>query len=208
MTAYDVAELRGHFPALSLTQDDRPRAFFDGPGGTQVPQEVIDAVVAYYRESNANDGGSFVTSHRSDAIVRAARAALVDFLNARSVHEIKFGPNMTTLTFHASRSIGASLSPGDEVLLTVLDHEANVSPWQLMAADRGAIVRTIDIREEDGTLDLDDFDRKLSNRTSSSRSAMRRTRSGRSTRSSTWSAGPTRSGPSRSWTRCTTRPMA
>jgi cysteine desulfurase family protein (TIGR01976 family) len=165
MSAYDVAELRSHFPALSLTQDDRPLAFFDGPGGTQVPQEVIDAVAGYYRESNANDGGSFLTSQRSDAIVEAARAALVDFLNARSTDEIKFGPNMTTLTFHASRSIGATLSPGDEVIVTVLDHEANVSPWQLMAADRGAIIRTIEIREDDGTLDLDDFDRKLTDRT-------------------------------------------
>jgi cysteine desulfurase family protein (TIGR01976 family) len=165
MTAYDVAELRSHFPALSLTQDDRPLAFFDGPGGTQVPQEVIDAVAGYYRESNANDGGSFVTSRRSDATVEAAREALVDFLNARSTDEIKFGQNMTSLTFHLSRSIGATLTPGDEVIVTVLDHEANVSPWQLMAADRGAIVRTIDIRADDGTLDLDDVDRNLTDRT-------------------------------------------
>lgn len=165
MTAFDVAELRRHFPALSLTQDGRPLAFFDGPGGTQVPQEVIDAVAGYYRESNANDGGAFLTSRRSDAIVREARAAMADFLGARSADEVKFGANMTTLTFHVSRSIGATLSPGDEVVVTTLDHEANVSPWRAMAADRGLTVRTVDIRPEDGTLDLDDLDAKLGERT-------------------------------------------
>lgn len=165
MTAYDVAELRSHFPALSLTQDGRPLAYFDGPGGTQVPQSVIDAVVRYYRESNANDGGAFITSERSDATVRAGRVALADFLNVRSPDEIKFGANMTSLTFHISRSIGATLAPGDEIVVTTLDHEANVSPWRLMAADRGLTVRTVDIHPDDGTLDLDDFERKLSRRT-------------------------------------------
>ncbi len=164
MSTYDVAEIRSHFPALSLAQDGRSLAFFDGPGGTQVPGEVIDAVARYYRESNANHGGAFITSQRSDAIVGAARDALADFLNARQPSEIKFGPNMTTLTFHISRSIGATLSAGDEVVVTVLDHEANVSPWRLMAADRGLTVHTVDIRE-DGTLDLDDLEAKLNART-------------------------------------------
>ena len=165
MTTFDVTEIRRRFPALELTLDGQPLAFFDGPGGTQVPQAVIDAVARYYRESNANDGGAFITSQRSDAIVRQARGAVADFLNARSVDEIKFGANMTTLTFHVSRSIGATLAPGDEVVVTILDHEANVSPWQAMAADRGLTVRTVDIRLEDGTLDLEDFDRQLSGRT-------------------------------------------
>lgn len=165
MTAFDVAALRQEFPALGLEQDGAPLAFFDGPGGTQVPQRVIDAVTDYYRTSNANDGGAFVTSRRSDAIVAEAHAALADLLNAGSPEEIKFGANMTTLTFHLSRSIGASLAPGDEVIVTTLDHEANVSPWRAMAADRGLTVRTVDIRPADGTLDLDDLRAKLSSRT-------------------------------------------
>jgi cysteine desulfurase family protein (TIGR01976 family) len=165
MTAFDVAALRREFPALSLQQDGRPLALFDGPGGTQVPQRVIDAVVGYYRTSNANEGGAFITSQRSDAVVDEAHLALADLLNAGSAEEIKFGANMTTLTFHVSRSIGASLEPGDEVVVTTLDHEANVSPWRAMAADRGLTVRTVDIRADDGTLDLEDLRAKLTPRT-------------------------------------------
>ena len=165
MNAFDVVALRREFPALGLEQDGRPIAFFDGPGGTQVPQRVIDAVTGYYRTSNANDGGAFRTSQLSDSIVAEAHVALADLLNAASAEEIKFGYNMTTLTFHLSRSIGATLEPGDEVIVTTLDHEANVSPWRAMAADRGLTVRTIDIRPEDGTLDLDDLRAKLSSRT-------------------------------------------
>jgi cysteine desulfurase family protein (TIGR01976 family) len=165
MIDFDVAALRREFPALRLEEGGRPVAFFDGPGGTQVPQRVIDAVVDYYRTSNANDGGAFGTSRRSDAIVAEARAALADLLNASSAEEIKFGYNMTTLTFHVSRSIGATLQPGDEVLVTTLDHEANVSPWRAMAADRGLTIQTVDIRPEDGTLDLDDLRAKLTSRT-------------------------------------------
>ena len=165
MTSFDVDVLRREFPALALEQNGRPLAFFDGPGGTQVPRRVIEAVTRYYRESNANDGGAFLTSRRSDAIVEEAHGALADFLGARSANEIKFGPNMTTLTFHVSRSIGATLSAGDELIVTTLDHEANVSPWRAMAADRGLIVRTVDIRTDDCTLDLDDLDEKLSART-------------------------------------------
>lgn len=165
MTDFDVAALRREFPALGLEQDGRPLAFFDGPGGTQVPQRVIDAVVGYYRTSNANDGGAFLTSQRSDAVVAEAHSALADLLNAASADEIKFGYNMTTLTFHVSRSIGATLEPGDEVVVTTLDHEANVSPWRAIAADRGLTVRTVDIRPEDGTLDLDDLRAQLSSRT-------------------------------------------
>ena len=162
---YDVAEIRSHFPALALTQDGEPLAFFDGPGGTQVPREVIDAVTGYYTDSNANDGGAFLTSQRSDEIIRRAHLGVAEFLNARSGHEIKFGANMTTLTFHISRSIGKTLKPGDEIVVTTLDHEANVSPWRAMAEDRDVTVRTVDIHPEDGTLDLDDLDRKLSDRT-------------------------------------------
>jgi cysteine desulfurase family protein (TIGR01976 family) len=165
MRPFDVDTLRREFPALAIEQDGRPLAYFDGPGGTQVPQRVIDAVVMYYSSSNANDGGAFVTSERSDAVVRAARVALADLLGAASPDEIKFGANMTSLTFHVSRSIGAMLRPGDEILVTTLDHEANVGPWRAVAADRGLTVRTIDIRPDDVTLVMADFERQLTSRT-------------------------------------------
>jgi cysteine desulfurase family protein (TIGR01976 family) len=165
MTSFDPTPLRAHFPALGQEQGGRPLVYLDGPGGTQVPRSVIDAVSGYYREMNANEGGAFVTSRRSDAMAAEAHAAVADLLGAASGDEITFGPNMTTLTFHVSRSIGATLSPGDEVVVTTLDHEANVSPWRAMAADRGLVIRTVDIREEDGTLDLDDLDRALGPRT-------------------------------------------
>jgi cysteine desulfurase family protein (TIGR01976 family) len=162
---FDVDALRAEFPALALEQDGRPLALFDGPGGTQVPERVIEAVAAYYRDSNANAGGAFLTSERSDAMVEAAREAMADMLGAASADEIAFGANMTTLTFHVSRSLGALLEPGDEVVVTTLDHQANVDPWRLMAADRGAVIRTVDIRTDDCTLDLEGLDAALSSRT-------------------------------------------
>ena len=165
MTDFDVTALRREFPALGLEQGGQRLAFFDGPGGTQVPQRVIDAVADYYRTSNANDGGAFLTSQRSVAVVADGHAAIADLLNARSADEIKFGPNMTSLTLHVSRSIGATLAPGDEIVVTTLDHEANVGPWRSIAADRGLTVRTVDIVAEDGTLDLEDLGAKLSSRT-------------------------------------------
>ncbi len=165
MTSFDPRALRSEFPALAREQEGRPVIFLDGPGGTQVPQRVIDAVVRYYRESNANDGGAFATSTASDAIVHEAHAAVADLLGAASADEIKFGYNMTTLTFHASRSIAATFEPGDEILVTTLDHEANVSPWRAIAADRGLVVRTVEIDARDCTLDLGDLEAKLSPRT-------------------------------------------
>ncbi|HEY3522168.1 MAG TPA: cysteine desulfurase-like protein, partial [Candidatus Limnocylindrales bacterium] len=129
------------------------------------PRRVIDAVVAYYETSNANDGGAFETSERSVAIVDDAHAAVADLLGAASPDEIKFGANMTSLTFHVSRSITATFSPGDEIVVTTLDHEANVSPWLAAAADRDLLVRTVDIRPEDVTLDLDSFEAVLGPRT-------------------------------------------
>jgi len=163
--AFDVEALRAEFPALRRQQDGRPVAFLDGPGGTQVPQRVIDAVAAYLTDTNANAGGAFATSEASDAIVDEAHAAVADFLGAASPDEIKFGYNMSTLTLHIGRSIGATLTPGDEVVVTTLDHEANVSTWEAMAADRGVTVRKVDIREDDVTLDLEDLEAKLSTRT-------------------------------------------
>ena len=161
MSELDVDAIRSRFPALAIEQDGRPVALFDGPGGTQVPQSVIDAVVAYYREANANHDGPFLTSRRSDAIVEDAHAALADLLNAASPDEIKLGANMTTLTMHVARSITATMSPGDEIVVSGLDHEANVGPWRSAAADRGVTVRTIDIRQDDVTLDIEQFDTLL-----------------------------------------------
>jgi cysteine desulfurase family protein (TIGR01976 family) len=165
VTTFDVDALRAEFPALALEQDGRPVAYFDGPGGTQVPQRVIDAIATYYRTSNANDGGAFATSERSDASKADARAAVADFVGAASPDEIKFGANMTTLTFHLSRSLGAMFAPGDEIVVTTLDHEANVSPWRRLADDRGLVVRTVDIRPDDVTLDLEGLEAALGPRT-------------------------------------------
>jgi cysteine desulfurase family protein (TIGR01976 family) len=165
MTDFDVAALRRRFPALSIEQDGRPVALFDGPGGTQVPDSVIDAVASYYRESNANAEGAFLTSQRSDAIVADAHQAMADMLGATDAGEIKFGANMTTLTFHVSRSIAATMAPGDEIIVTGLDHHGNVDPWLGAAADRGLTVRVWEPRLGDCTLDLADLDRLLGPRT-------------------------------------------
>jgi len=165
MPTFDVEALRAEFPALARRQDGRPAAFLDGPGGTQVPQRVIDAVSDYYTHTNANAGGAFATSEASDAMVDEAHAAVADFLGAASPEEIKFGYNMSTLTLHIGRSIGATLGPGDEIVVTTLDHEANVSTWEAMAADRGVTVRKVDIRLDDVTLDLEDLESKLNART-------------------------------------------
>ena len=165
MPTFDVDALRAEFPALARQQGGRPVVFLDGPGGTQVPQRVIDAVVGYYRDTNANAGGAFITSELSDAMALEAHAAVADLLGAASPGEIKFGYNMSTLTLHIGRSIGATLQPGDEIVVTTLDHEANVSTWRAMAADRGITVRTVDIHEDDVTLDLEDLESKLSSRT-------------------------------------------
>ena len=164
MPEFDADALRHRFPALSIEQDGRPIALFDGPGGTQVPGSVIDAVSRYYRESNANHDGTFLTSRRSDAIVDDAHQALADLLNAADASEIKLGANMTTLTLHVARSLMASFSPGDEIVVSGLDHEANVGPWRSAAADRGITVRTVDIRPDDVTLDIEAFDALLHGR--------------------------------------------
>ena len=165
MPAFDVAAIRARFPALRREHEGRPVVFLDGPGGTQVPDPVIDAVTGYYRTMNANSGGSFVTSQASDAMANAAHAAVADLLGAAAPDEVKFGYNMTTLTFHVSRAIAATFAAGDEIVVTTLDHEANVSPWRAVAADRGLAVRTVDIHPEDGTLDLESLDAALGPRT-------------------------------------------
>jgi len=165
MVAFDVEALRRRFPALAIEDRGRPVALFDGPGGTQVPETVIAAIGDYYRTSNANHGGPFLTSRRSDQIAHEAHQAMADMLGAADPSEIKFGANMTTLTLHVSRSIGATMRPGDEIVVTALDHEGNVGPWKAIAADRGLIVRTVDIHAADVTLDLASLDAVLNERT-------------------------------------------
>jgi cysteine desulfurase family protein (TIGR01976 family) len=164
MPSFDVDALRARFPALSIEQGGTPVALFDGPGGTQVPDTVIDAVSRYYRESNANHGGTFLTSRRSDEWVEESRAALAELLNAADPAEIKFGANMTSLTMHVARSIGATMREGDELVITKLDHEANVGPWRAIARDRGLVVREVDVRTDDVTLDIEAFDAALHGR--------------------------------------------
>ncbi|MFL5244363.1 MAG: cysteine desulfurase-like protein [Gemmataceae bacterium] len=161
----DIPALRSQFPALNIVREGRTPIFLDGPGGTQVPQQVIDAIVHYLRTCNANHGGAFRTSRESDAVVLAAHQAAADLINAPSAQEIIFGPNMTTLTFQLSRAIGRTLKPGDEVLVTRLDHDANISPWVLAARDAGADVKRVDIHLQDCTLDVDDYKKQLSPRT-------------------------------------------
>src|SRR4051812_2801890 len=157
---FDPASVRPLFPALG-----RDAAFLDGAAGSQVPQSVIDAVSNYYVRHNANHGGFFATSRESDAVVDEARRACADLLGTTDDNCVAFGANMTTLTFALSRAIAARWKAGDEVVVTRLDHDANVSPWVRAAEDRGATVRHVDIRPEDCTLDLDDFRRKLGPRT-------------------------------------------
>ena len=165
MPAFDPAILRPQFPALAAEQDGRPVVYLDGPGGTQVPQRVIDAVAGYYRDSNANLHGAFATSIRSDAILHEARAAVADLLGAASPAEVKFGQNMTSLTFALSRSIARVLRPGDEIVISRLDHEANRGPWIAAAADAGALIREIEVDLATCTLDLASLDAALSERT-------------------------------------------
>ena len=160
----DLSPLRAQFPALQQMVNGRRAVFLDGPGGTQVPQCVIEAVAHYLREDNANLGGTYRTSRRSEEIIAEARQAMADFLNAASPDEIVFGPNMTTLTFSVSRAIGQVLQPGDEVVVTHLDHDANIAPWMALQ-ERGVVVRQVDFHPEDCTLDMDDMASKITSRT-------------------------------------------
>lgn len=161
----NVSLVRHKFPSLQQMQNDRPVVFFDNPGGTQTPQTVIDAMTRYLLHDNANHGGAFATSQRSDAMLHEAHQAMADMLGAASPAEIVFGANMTTLTFALSRALGRWLEPGDEVIVTRLDHDANIAPWVLMARDAGATVHWVDFDVEDCTLKLSDFERYLSERT-------------------------------------------
>jgi len=164
-TSLGVSALRDHFPSLSRTVDGRPVAYLDGPGGTQVPRECIAAMTAYLERSNANHGGAFTASVETEALLAEVHAAGADFLGAHEADEIVFGPNMTTLTFAISRSIGRDLEVGDEIVVTRLDHDANVAPWLAVAEDRGATVRWLELAPDRASLDLDSLDAVLSPRT-------------------------------------------
>ena len=159
-SALDLNYVRAQFPSLAQTVNGHPAAFLDGPGGTQVPQRVIDAISGYLRHDNANTGGAYATSRHTDALIGRARAAMADFLNC-GADEVAFGPNMTTLTYAISRALGRELGPGDEILVTRLDHDANVSPWLAMAEDRGVTVRWAEIHDENCTLDIADLSSKI-----------------------------------------------
>src|SRR5271166_3355852 len=159
----DLTYIRAQFPSLSQTINGHPAVFLDGPGGTQVPQRVIDAISNYLRRDNANTCGAYATSRHTDTMLAEARAAIADFLHC-AADEIVFGPNMTTLTFAMSRAIGRDLGPGDEILVTRLDHDANVSPW-LALEEKGVTIRWAEIHREDCTLDVEDLAAKLNKKT-------------------------------------------
>ncbi len=163
--AAQMERTRAHFPALQRSAHGRAVAFLDGPAGSQVPQCVIDAVAGYLRDCNANHGGEFDTSRRSDALLEEAHRAVADLLGAPDPAGIIFGANMTTLTLAFSRAIARTWRAGDEVLISQLDHDGNFAPWQLAARDAGVVVRPIAIRASDCTLDMDDLRRQLSPRT-------------------------------------------
>jgi len=159
----DQTWVRAQFPSLAQTVNGHPAVFLDGPGGTQVPQRVINAISNYLRRDNANTGGAYATSRNTDAMLAEARAAMADFLNC-GADEIVFGPNMTTLTYAMSRSIDRDLGPGDEILVTRLDHDANVSPW-LALEEKGVTIRWAEIHPGDCTLDVEDLAAKLNSKT-------------------------------------------
>ena len=161
---FDPAPLREQFPSLALMLDGHPAVFFDNPGGTQVPSAMIEAVSDYYKNANANVGGAFATSRRTDVVVADARQAMADLLHAPGPETIVFGPSMTALTFHLARSLAETIRPGDEVVVTALDHDANVAPWADLEA-AGAVIRVVDVDLADATLPLGSFARALSPRT-------------------------------------------
>ncbi len=158
--AMDSSTIRAQFPALSSGA-----VFFDNPGGTQVPSQVVERMVGHLVTKNANHGGAFRTSRESDAVLDEARQAVADFLNAARPEEIVFGPNMTTLTFGLSRALARELEAGDEIIVTRLDHDANIAPWLLVAEDRGCRVHWVDFDVEDCTLRLEQLESALSSRT-------------------------------------------
>ena len=161
----DPNALRAQFPALQRTINGQPAVFLDGPGGTQAPERVIEAMAGYLRMGSSNHGGPFQTSREADAATESARDAMKDMLNARRAEEIVFGQNMTSLTFSISRAIAREWQPGDEIILTRIDHDGNISPWMRAAQDRNVTVRWLDFRPESCTLAIDSLPGLLSDQT-------------------------------------------
>jgi cysteine desulfurase family protein (TIGR01976 family) len=157
--------VRPAFPALARTIDGQPVAYFDGPGGTQVPRCVVDAMSDYLLNHNANDGWAFRTSVETDGALQRARRAAAEFIRAGSTGEVLFGNNMTTLAFHVARAVGRSLRPGDEIIVTDLDHNANVDPWVALARDYGAVIRRVPLLENQPRLDFAAYEALLGPRT-------------------------------------------
>lgn len=163
-TVASVDHIRSNFPALERQHAGHPVAYFDGPGGTQVPRQVVDSMADYLFHHNANTHWVYPTSAETDALIADARGAMADFLNGRP-DEIAFGQNMTTLTFHLSRGLGRAWGPGDEIVITELDHHANQAPWRALERDRGVTVRVARMRTDDGRLDSADLESKITRRT-------------------------------------------
>lgn len=157
-------EIRKHFPALERIHNGFPVAYFDGAGGTQTPRVVVDAVADYLLNHNANTHWEYPSSHETDAIIESARYAFADFLNA-SAHEVVFGPNTTTMIYHLSRALGRTLGPGDEIVITELEHHANVAPWQALVLERGVTLNVAQMDPETGQLDWSDFERLVTSKT-------------------------------------------
>jgi cysteine desulfurase family protein (TIGR01976 family) len=157
-------EIRKLFPATERAHHGYPVAYFDAPGGTQTPKVVVDAVADYLLNHNANTHWEYPTSHETDAIIQSARDAFADFLNA-SNDEIVFGPNTTTMIYHLSRALGRTLGPGDEIVITELEHHANVAPWQALAVERGVTLKVAQMDPETGQLDWNDFERLITKKT-------------------------------------------
>src|SRR5437660_1430664 len=156
--------IRNQFPALERRHNDHPVAYFDGAGGTQTPRVVVDAVADYLLNHNANTHWEYPTSHETDAIIESARHVFADFLNAEA-NEIAFGPNTTTMIYHLSRAIGRTLGPGDEVVITELEHHANVAPWQALVVERGVTLNVAQMDTETGQLDWNDFEKLVTRKT-------------------------------------------
>jgi len=161
--AFDIKWVREQFPSLKLQVNGHTAAFLDGPAGTQVPKQVMDAVQNYFLRANANTYGAFLNSRQTDEMILSTRSALADFFNCDR-NEIVFGQNMTTITFALARAIGRELKPGDEIVVTTLDHDANVAPWRALE-EKGVVIQQVDICETDCSLDLEDLKRKLSAKT-------------------------------------------
>jgi cysteine desulfurase family protein (TIGR01976 family) len=163
--AWNVEQIRQQFPALQRTVNGQPAVFLDGPAGSQVPESVAAAVSHYLLHTNANRGAPFATARESDDLLNSAHQVLADFLGTDDPDTVCFGANMTTITLQVSRALSQQWEPGDEIILSRLDHDANFTPWRLAAEERGVRIRYIDLREDDFTLNLDDFESKLSERT-------------------------------------------